>query len=613
VTSRISFHYGAAAVNGGPDRKVMKMRRLPSFGRRVLAAALGTALFACSDETQDPGTGDTPVDAGAMDTGSDRPDTGDSVPPDLGVGPDASPDAGMVDAGGPIFSCDAPITVAARLNEEVRVELDTSMATTRPRDLGYFCGNTDPEVPWVRQVVVAVELPGTDSVALHFDATADGTPESFDTVIQARSDCSQPPPLEDRNYPRMTCFDDTVAPDGSRERRSQGVVQGRGGDKVFLLVTGYGGLDDDEVIDEGPVELVLRAEPNLAPTLDAATVFVVGDDAVVRIAGDDPDANLRGAVLNFRVDGVILDIYNRGESDPTQSAFAFDRDDERTLRYLAQDGPPEIFFGPIPESGRGAMWVVRGESALNLGLGRFLDDLFGVEEVGIRVYDDAFLVTGEVRAPVVRGAPVVDRGGDCAMAPCDRQFDCVANVCQARPPAVATCEAAVDAGLSPAAGTFAGRTVELELASGPSTLTPPRCAPDDRRFSAEAVVRVTVPADGRFDVVASTDTARTGSLNTLLHGRTDCLDVGTEFACNDNIRITNSRSAVEVLDASPGEVLLVVQAVVSTEPSMPIPVGLDLALRPVLPLSSPCDPMGVQSRCGEGSCVEGGGGPVCTP
>jgi hypothetical protein len=226
--------------------------------------------------------------------------------------PDARPEE--PDAGTP-FACAAPTVVDLALGETRTVMLDTSTTTSRPRDLGLFCGNWEPTVAWAPQEVIEVRVPGDGQVAVLFDAVWDETLLDFDTVLQVRRDCSRPEP---GLFPE-TCFDDA----DSLEIRSRGGANAMGGETLFLYVTGFSDPPAMRMaVDRGPVRVDVTARPNTTPTITSGSLRLVVNDVQISASGFDPDGDVLGVAMNFLgPSGALLDIYGDGEATPEGDVF----------------------------------------------------------------------------------------------------------------------------------------------------------------------------------------------------------------------------------------------------------------------------------------------------
>ena len=580
---------------------------------------------ACDDDgagegpgLRDAGTGGAP-DAGLDDLGASS-DGGLDASMDAG-GPDAgeidagTPDAGVPDTGLPdmgAFACDIPQLVTGVLDEQAQISFDTSASELRPRDLGLLCGNTDPATRWAPQQIVAYEVPGTGPVAVRFSARNPGTSTLFDTVIQVRrGGCEMPPPLADGRFPSPSCFEDSSENTQSPDFRSEGAVQATGGETLYFVVTGFSGGQAPQLDDQGMVNLTITPTANEPPTLDDATPFVFGPDVIIRMDGGDPDGNVRGAIINFRRGGQILDIYGAGTTDPDVSAIIFDERPGELRNHIRRPQIPLALPAAPPPSGDGRFEIIAADVGLNPAIGTFMQNS-SIEQIGIRVFDDAYAISEERVVDVSYDPPRVGFGQSCAVDFCAEPYVCEADICSASPLAQLTCDPAnlVGGGLS---GTSTVSEVVVSIPPGDPAFGTPSCVQEGRAEAAETAVSIDVPSTGRYDFVASTDTDVTAGRDTIMHLREDCLDPRTEVAgaCNDDISATNDRSAIEVRDIAPGAYFLIVEFTAFGPLNRAFDLGLDLQLRPIVGEGEACDPEGLASRCDVGVCEGPAGAETC--
>lgn len=93
--------------------------------------------------------------------------------------------------------------------------------------------------------------------------------------------------------------------------------------------------------------------------------------------------------------------------------------------------------------------------------------------------------------------------------------------------------------------------------------------------------------------------------NTAIYIRSDCGNPGTQLACASNGMLGDTVMA----SLSPGTYYVFVDGIAGMSGNF----GLQVNLTPVLPAGSPCDPTGVMNTCAPGlTCIDSGGGPVCT-
>jgi len=562
-------------------------------------------------EIGDSGVVDAALDA-AVDAGTDGSVAVDLGPPDSGEG---APDAGPDDAGA--FACAFPQTVTGVLGEEVRVSLDTSTTELRPRDLGLLCGNTDPATRWAPQQIVAYEVPGTGPVAVRFSARNAGTSPNFDTVIQVRrGDCSRPPPFEDGRFPAPTCFEDATENLTAPDFRSEGAVQVSGGETLYFVVTGFSGGQVREFDDRGPVTLSITTTENAPPTLISAEPFVFGQDVLIRLRGDDPQDNVRGAILNFRAGGQVLDIYGVGTTDPDVAAIVFDARPGEVRNHVRRPQLPFMLLSTPPPGVEGIFEIDAAQAGLNPALGDFLRN-GNIPQIGIRLFDDAYAVSSELVVNVELNGRRVGFGESCAAALCETPYACEAGVCAASALAQTVCDPAniIDSGLVATSTSYASQQLTVTVPAGVGGFGTPSCVADGTAAGREVVLSVDVASTGRFDLVASTDTDVTAGRDTIAYLRTDCLDPRTEVpgACNDDIEAGNDTSAFTVEDIAAGTYFLVIEPSTTSGTMRAFDVGVDLALRPIVADGEACDPAEVLSRCEVGTCQGPAGAETCQP
>jgi len=582
------------------------------------------AVSACSGDggdldPADAGNGGNP-DAAPADLGVSG-DGGPDVSTDLGDPDGGETDAGLPDTGPPdmggtpdmgAFACDFPDMITGVLDQEAVVAFDTSASELRPRDLGLLCGNTDPATKWAPQQIVAYQVPGTGPVAVRFSTRNMGTSGNFDTVVQIRrGNCEMPPPLEDGRFPSPTCFEDSSQSLQSPDFRSEGAIQATGGEMLFFVVTGFSGGRVPQLDDQGMVTLSITPSANEPPTLTDASAFVFGPDVAIRLDGDDPDGNLRGAIVNFRIGGQIVDIYGAGTTDGDIAAIVFA---ERPNEIVNQVGRPQI---PImvpanpPPGVQGLFELNADDVGLNPAIGSFMANV-GIEQIGIRVFDEDFAISQEVVADVSYDPPRVGFGEDCSTSFCADPYLCEADVCSASQLAQLTCDPAnlVDGGLSETSLTS---ELVVSIPPGDPAFGTPSCVPEGRAEAGEGVVAIDIPSTGRFDFVATTDTDVTAGRDTIMYLRSDCLDPRTELAgaCNDDIAADNDRSAFEIQDIAPGPYFLFVEFEAFSPLGRPFDIGVDLRLRPIVGEGEACDPAGQTSRCDVGMCQGPAGAETC--
>lgn len=594
-----------------------------SYRSSLTLPVLLFAASACGDDPDDLGPTDAggggnpdatmfERDMGAPDAGTDTGEDGgvavmDAGPPDLG-----EPDLGQTDMGPPdagAFGCAFPEPVTGVLDQTAEVMLDTSATELRPRDLGLLCGNTDPATRWAPQQIIAYEVPGSGPVAVRFSARSQGTSTLFDTVIQVRRGaCASPPSFQNGRFPSPTCFEDSTGNVQQPDFRSEGAVQVTGGETIYFVVTGFSGGQVPQLEDEGPVTLSITPSVNEPPTLTTAEFLVFASDVFIPLTGSDPENNVRGAIINFRVGGQIADIYGIGSSDGDVSIIVFDELPGEVRNHIARPQLPVMVNGTPPPGVEGFLELRADTVGLNPALGTFVRNA-RVDQVGLRLYDDAYALSNELVVDVDLNAQVPTFGDACTVL-CEEPYECNAGTCGPNPVAQAACDPmnTVDGGLS---ATSTASLVAVTIPAGSGGFGAPSCVPRSGTVSGEGVIDITIPSTGRFDLLATTETPITGNLDTFMYLRSDCVDPGSELACNNNIASANRASAISVQDIAPGQYALVVELLIPNPLTIPDEVGVDLRLRAIVGEGDACDPSGVVTRCEVGTCQGTAGAETC--
>jgi hypothetical protein len=517
--------------------------------RFFLAPSAMLLLAACGDDD-----GMRPIDSGMMMV--------DGAAADTGPRRDAGTDAGETVE---LASCDMPRTLEGTIGT-VSVSGDTTLGAEGERDLGPACGNADAP-RWAPQEVIAYEVPGTGPTAVTATLVTDGTPESFDTVIQLRTDCTMIPAAA----LLPTCFDDTA-----EGVRSEAMATVEGGTTLFIIVTGYAETPVTDATDRGPYQLDVTARANELPAVTGGEVLVIGSRARVVVDGMDADMDPFGFVAAFQdAAGMPVDLNADGAADDgDRVAGAFDNLDE-----LA------------------GMAAYTGVATID-DLGTLLTDA-SATQAEVQLIDDGFGV-GAAMTLMVRAVNEVGFGEACDMDNiCAETLTCTAATCQATAEVTAACAAATPIVVTPPTTTTTTATASGMFAAGAGALAG-SCGPT----GSESIHTVTVPA-GSYDLLARTDLAGTADTDTILYVRSTCQDPSTELACNDDIDFAAGTisSAVEVMDAAAGTYSIVVEPFGELDAAAPY--ELEVALRPVLATGAACDPMGVMNRCAGGACPAG--------
>lgn len=491
-----------------------------------------------------------------------------SPPP---VQPDGGTDGGEPDAGPP-FACAQTRPLAGVLGETVTMMLDTTMTTSRPRDLGLSCGNTEGAVRWARQEVIELSVPGTGPVAIDVDATGPGTPIDFNTVIQVRRDCAVAP---EGVFP-PTCFDDVT----TDEIRSRGAFTAMGGETVYLYVTGYSDPPAEQVaVDEGPIQIDISMRANNAPTLTAGFMRLAEDDVLVGVTATDDDADLAGIAMNFLgPDGELLDIFGDGSATLEGDALVLN-------------------FQPAPSgTSYDDYTVIR---AVDIGLGAYLRAV-GATAAILRVFDTGNASSAQLNVTITEANLVGFEDACDAMNACRSPMQCELGICQVFGPARTVCDSAIELAIETPTTVATSVRRSGTTGAGLGQYVPSCVDNPNGPIGAERVYAVTVPA-GMFDLLVTTNLPGSGTTDTILYVRSTCPDSGTELACNDDIG-ADPHSAVEIRDIAAGRYSIFVERFGGLG-SGSIPHELEVTLRPVLATGAACDDTGVTNRCAAGPCA----------
>lgn len=507
-------------------------------------------LFFCSVALLGCGDDSSPADAGT-DTGTDMTDGGVDGGTDSGPPPTQTCDADEVE------------TLVGVMGETQSVTVDTSMVTTRPLDLGTQCGNQEAGRP-ARAVAIQYTVPGTGGVAVEFTTLNDGTDAMFNTLIQVRTGSCAMIPTTEEIFP-LTCFDNAA---GGTDARSEGVITVEGGSTLYIIVSGFaespGGF-----ASEGIAQLDITARANSAPTLTMGDGLHFGPDSLLRASGTDPDGDVVSLFTLFvDASGDLVDVNGNGAEDDL-FLFNFDEDLE----------------GMTDWSG----------SALLSGL-EISDE--AVSAV-IQAYDSGGAISPMLTVDFATGT-VAGVGEACADADtiCTGPLECEADLCVVPPAVMTLCDMATEVAFAENVASVTGSITSGDgLLVGSCAATPGK----------EVLYQVTVPADGTYDLLASTDVASPSETDTVLYARSSCVEDRSEVACNDDIdlEMMNLRSEIELMDlAADSVVFLGVEQFGGVADGMAA-FGLDIRLRPVLPMGADCDMAGVMNRCAGAACAAG--------
>lgn len=462
--------------------------------------------------------------------------------------------------------CDAPTRVEGVLGTPSVVMFDTSMTETRPRDLGLACGNVSARI-WAHQEVIEYVVPGTGPMGIAISTVNEGTPATFNTVVQVRRECRVAPTNP------QTCFDDA-----GEEARAVGGAQAMGGDTLFIYVTGHS--EPDAItgqVDEGRVRVTLTAAPNTAPTITDGLMRLIGIDSRVTASGTDPEGNILGLTLGLRNASGRLDFNGDGVGNELD---VFD------FRFGSTTGTTD-WAGTVDISG------------MSLRLAEVCRDTTVVCTEAILVAYDTAYATSAPRNVPVRDAEIVGFG-----ATCDAEHVCAAGLrcgdamtCEPTPAALAACTAATELA-APPTGVPVSVTGTLAMGgagvfSAPTGCTPAATATDGR----EQIYRVQIPT-GTFDLLVTTARPGTGSTDTVLYVRSECGDATSTLGCQDDVMSGTLGSSVTAMNLEEGDAFVFVESYGGAGGAF----ELQATLRPVLAAGETCDPTGATNRCATGTC-----------
>ena len=497
---------------------------------------------------------------------------------DAAVNPDASMPADVgVDAFVP-DSCemDEITRVDGVMGDVVAVDFDTTMTTTRPRDLGLRCGNAGGEVRWAEQEVVEFHVPGTGPVGVRVSALNDMTAINFNTVIQVRhGDCRMVPAA---SFP-PSCFDDAAM----NEFRSVGGVQAMGGDGLYFFITGYSDPPATQMtVDAGMIHVEFTVQPNTAPTIQSGQVVFAGTEAIIVAHATDAEGPIAGYVASFYTATGRLDIFGDGVADDN---------DILTLQFETVDRAGTMYTGHD---------IIRAATEYRIAA---YCRAVRCTQIGLRVFDAGYAGSTELRVDIEE-APLVGVGGVCDTTHlCSMGLVCTAGICAVTPAVVAACAAAADLTIPPPTTVSSNVRVTGTITAGTGTFTG-TCGMTPGR---ERIWRLTVPP-GHFDARLTTDVAGTAmATDTVLYVRAACEDPATELpmGCSDDIMaMTNVHSAVAIRDIAEGTYYVFVEIYGGRAAAY----ALSATLIPVLDPGVACDPAGLTNRCATGAC---GAGAVC--
>lgn len=511
-----------------------------------------------------------------------------------GSTPDAAPDVGAPDLGAPDLgivyppgtTCDDPMVVMGSATAATSASFDTTSSPPGMRDLGLACGNADPGMGGGRfapQVVVEYHVAGTGSQRVDFTMVNAGTTRTIDTVVQVRTACTTVPPDA---FP-FTCFDDS----STTELRSSGSVVANGGDTLFFLLTGYTDTTAMGYTDRGPLQIdfTQTAGPH-APTLTTVAAYYLFAATGVDATGGDVDGDARGLLLQpLDATGTAVDLTGDGTADTHDLVF---------LGY----GPGGTLSAVAPDVD--GMTTFTGEWQRNTLAGRSSHVTLAahaVTQASLRMFDRGGLTSAAMTVPVADYT--TGAGGSCdTMHRCVAPATCGATsmTCDLPAAASAACSAATPIVVptpttattsATVAGTTPGATTGLFVFSALG-----QCGTGNAAAAAggESLFTVTVPA-GHYDLILSTERSASGT-DTILYVWRTCGDPSSEAGCQDDLPSGDTRSRVEVRNATAGDYTAVVEKYGGGAAAF----SLEASLRPVLDPGAPCT--GTTDRCSGGAC-----------
>lgn len=460
----------------------------------------------------------------------------------------------------PLGTCQSPTLVEGTIGT-VSVTFDTTGGPRGVLPLGMGCGAGN-EPP---QAIVRYRVPGTGLMGVTFTTANPGTESAFDTIVEVRRGGCAVPPAD----PFGACFDDAVP--GSVFQSSGGLAI-EGGSDLDLLLTGYQG----SMMDSGRVQLDITAGPASAPVLEAGTVGLAMDGALFATAtGRDADANATGVVVTLR----------------DRMGMAIDTTGDGVVNELDELVAPfeSPVIGTMLRRAR-ATDLIGADAADQPEL---LQDA-GAVQAELRVLDATFLRSAALVVPI--GLRPIAPGQMCVAVPlaeCAGELMCTGGLCAVSPAVMSACAEARALTLTGGVGGASGSLAAGGLFEG-------SCGDGASR---EDLHRVTVPSDGRYDLLVTTDLPGTpAGVNTVLHVRQQCELPTTEIACDDD-GAPSQHSTIEVFEVMAGDHIVIVEA--SPPSSM---YQLEVRLRRLRETGEACDVMGRNDRCRFGVC---GASAVC--
>jgi hypothetical protein len=495
--------------------------------------------------------------------GGDDTDAGTDAGDDAGRGLDAGMeiDGGNVevdagnDAGDPDGGSDAGMmeTCGAReLTLTAGAQQISGDTTGRSADLTLTCAESGP------QEVLLLNVPGTGVQIVTFDLATETTSFELDTVIEVRAGACD------------SDVDAICVDDNGDDLRSRVVFEAMGGDSVFVVVAGL------DASYEGPWAADVTVQARTAPVLTSLDVARVEDLRLdITVAGSDDGGDAESLLVEYL--------------DSTGTAIEIDGATEHSFLFTDSAAGQTTFTGVLTRID------IEG-----------ISELAALTDVRARIVDAAGVASAPMEASV-RAVMQSDLGESC-----DADDVCAPGYVCAGTCTVPVCPAATAITFPAVITATETRTATGDLAPGAGVIE----ASCSNTRGPESLFSVTLPAAGTYDVIATTDlAANPADLDTIVYIQAVCGDPasgGGASACGDDVDVSegNLRSRAEARDLTAASGPVTIGVEIYREPTGPTPFSLEVSLRPVLPLASPCDPSGAANRCGLGDCV--GTPPTCT-
>jgi hypothetical protein len=487
--------------------------------------------------------------------------------------PDAAyirPDAFILD------SCDPSRlhVLMGAANGVTSIDLDTTMSTGRPRDLGLGCGNTAADARWANQEVIEFHVPGAPStmqgVAVSTNNTM--TQMNFNTVLEVRTgDCRTAPATA---IPPV-CFDDVSA----TNLLSDGGFTVPGGSVVYVFVTGYSHPPAMEMaVDQGTVHVDFRVAPNTAPSITSGTALFSMGDTLITAVGTDAEGPIAGYSMAFYNAAGPIDLTGDGVIDAA---------DQLLIPFDTVDRAAPMYTGHSHISGTTQYALATYCHTAGVNCTQF----------GLRLYDQQFAFSNELRVAVLDAA-IVGNGAACDPSHlCAPGLACTVGNCSVTAAATSLCNAAMPITIATPTTAATSTVVSGHVAMATGTFNG-SCG---MSTGAANIWTLTVPA-GTYDLALTTATSGTGAMvDSVLYVRSSCVDQTTELpmGCNDDISQTDTRSALHFQNIAAGTYSIFVT---SYGANSAFAYGLSVTLTPVLPSGSTCDPTMTNYRCAIGTC-----------